>query len=244
MKKITYIIFIFANLLCAEPCFALLPGEGVVLNSVTGDYLFSYRDGTVATDPLRQLNFVPSTKIEPVLASSISLAGNWNILYGYTLTNGSTAKQLIDHLRFFGLPVNAAITGSTTIAEGSHQMDIFESALTVPNANWYGSGTRIPGKVVNIGWVYDDESPSPKGIQPSSTLAGFGLNSPDLPGVFVAQVSGNGTRNLRFPDEGPEGEMSNQYGQLRKNDFVPRNAAAPMIVAPTPYDAAVTLEAI
>lgn len=244
MKKIIYAI-LWTNLLLAHHSFAvLLPGEGITLNPITGDYLFSYRDGATVTDPLKQLIFIPSTKVDPVLASTISLTGNLNVLYKYTLTNGSAAKQLIDNLRFFGLPVNAAIGGSTTISEGSRQMDIFESALTIPNANWYGSGTRIPGKEVNISWYYDDQKPIPKGIKSGTTLSGFGLSSLDLPGLFAAQVSGNGTGNLSFPNEGLEGEILDLYFQLQDNDFVPRNAAAPMIAVPVPYNAAVTLERI
>ncbi len=257
MKKITYIIFVLSNLLWTNSHAALLSGEGIVLDPATGNYLISYRDGYgegTANDPLVQLPFIPSTKIAPTINSTLSLEQSWSIRYGYAVTNGVNAQQSIVALRLFGLPVNANMSGTTTtIAEGSRQMDIFEPNLAVPNPDWYGSGAKVPRErmppngVVNIGWSYDYEGEHSDpliGLRPAASLDGFGLVSIDLPGLFVAQVQGNGTGHVAFPDYAPSGAIDDLIEQLQNNDFVPVNAAAPMIAVPTPYDAAVTLENI
>jgi hypothetical protein len=167
------------------------------------------------------------------------------------VTNGNNAKQSIIDLYFSGLPVNANIPGTTTtIAEGNRQMDIFEPALGVPNPDWYGSGGHgiLPNGKTFFGWycLYDSlDNPNPNlGIHPGETLGGFSLISSDLPGVFAAEVKGSGTGHVAFPGYAPGGTILDLIEQLQNNDFVPVNAAAPMIAVPMPYDAAVTLEAI
>lgn len=252
MKKLTYSIFLLGNLLWSMSHAALLPGEGIVLDPATGNSVISYRDGAgTASDPLVQIPFIPSTKIEPTLHSTMGLDQNGGILYLYRVSNGINAKQSIIDLYFSGLPVNANIPGSTTtIAEGNRQMDIFEPALGVPNSDWYGSGGHgiLPNGKTFFGWycLYDSlDNPNPNlGIHLGETLSGFSLISSDLPGVFSVEVKGSGTGHVAFPGYAPSGAIDDLVDQLEKNDFVPRNAAAPMIAVPTPYDAAVTLENI
>jgi hypothetical protein len=225
MKKISYVALLFINLICMESYAALQSGEGIVLNSVTGDYLFSYRDGGGVSDPLTQITFIPSTKIDPLLSSSIILSGNWNVLYGYVLANGLIAKQAINSLNFSGLPVNANIAGGITITEGSRSLEIF--TLTSPNANWYGGGTRVPKErappngEVNVDWHYSYKSEYQDpllAIQPGASLGGFGLVSTDLPGMIAAQVQGNGSFSIGFPGEAPYGDALNLYEQLLAKD--------------------------
>ena len=248
MTKVTHIALLLSNLLCAASYAALQPGEGIVLNSATGNYLISYRDGAgTANDPLVQLPFIPSTKIDPKLSSTTKILNNVTILYEYTLSNSVSAKQSIMDMEIYGLPSNANISGTTTtITEGSKQMDLFQPTLAVPNINWYGSGARGSGWV-NIGWHYnyDSDPPSPLlGIRPGITQGGFSLTSLDLPGLFSVKLLGGGTGHVGYPGYAPDGDISILIDQLEDNDFVPRNAAAPMIAVPVPYNAAVTLERI
>jgi hypothetical protein len=255
MKKLTYSILLLGNLLWSMSHAALLSGEGIVLDAATGNSVISYRDGAgTASDPLVQIPFIPSTKIEPTLYSTMGLDQNGGILYLYRVSNGVNAKQSIIELNFFGLPVNANVSGTTTtVAEGNRQMDIFEPTLGVPNLDWYGSGARVPKErfppngVVNIGWNYDysGQHTDPLiGIHPGETLSSFSMASFDLPGLLSVQIAGNGTGHVAFPGYAPSGTIVDLIEQLQNNDFVPVNAAAPMIAVPSPYDAAVTLENI
>lgn len=129
-------------------------------------------------------------------------------------------------------------------------MDIFEPDLGVPNPGWYGSGGHgiLPNGKTFFGWycLYDSlDNPNPNlGIHPGETLGGFSLISSDLPGVFATEVKGSGTGHIAFPGYAPSGAIDDLIEQLQNNDFVPVNAAAPMIAVPSPYDAAVTLENI
>jgi hypothetical protein len=248
MKNLTIIVCAFASFLWSSYCLALQPGEGITTDSVTGNYIFSYRgDGGQATDPLRQLTFIPSTKIYPTLTSIFNLAVSGNIHYEYTVANGTNATQSICDLDVYGLPASINIPIESSFSSGSRQVDVFKSSLSVPNSNWYANGERSLGDAARFGWTYSAKAkhtqPLPC-IQPGTVQNGFGISGFDLPGLVIAQVRGNGSLSIAFPDDGPSGEMEALYYQLQDNNFVPRNAAAPMIAVPTPYDAAVTLENI
>ncbi|MDH2917585.1 MAG: hypothetical protein PXX73_00110 [Sideroxydans sp.] len=247
MKKITLIILLLSTLFCASSYALLLSGEGVVFNQSTGDYLFSYREGGGANDPLVQIPFIPATKIEPKLTSYLKQVEGGQIRYRYSLFNGAKAKQSIVDLRLFGLPASTSMVGTSSITEGANQLDSFESALTVPNANWYGMGARAPKKALNISWNYDYDDERTDlliGIRPGTLLTGFGLLSQDLPGLILAQIQGGGTGHLGFPGFAPDGEVLELGERLHENDFIPGVAAAPMIAVPSPYSAAILIDRI
>ena len=170
------------------------------------------------------------------------------------LTNRINAKQAIVNFDIYGLPSDVNIKGATSISvtdqTQSFQINSFESALIIPsNRDCSGSGTKSTQKIT-IGWLCIDylpqsDTPDPlSGISPGATLGGFGLISSDLPGVIATQVSGNGDGRVGLGDEASSEFMDLYENQLLNSDFVPVNAAAPMIAVPTPYDAAVTLENI
>lgn len=228
----------------------LLSGESITRDPVTGDYTAIYWDEDETGGEFVTSKLISATKIDPVVNSLIQSATGWIIHYGYTVANGSSAQQSIDDLVFTGLSPDTNVVGGTTILTDRNElMNFFSSALSVPNADWYGSGGRIVGvsKGASVGWHNNDETfNTSKGIQPGATLSGFGLDSSDLPGVSVVRLQGN-TRLHQFSPQ-TEGRADstvvNEMSVIQRNDFVPRNAAAPMIAVPTPYDAAVTLENI
>lgn len=225
------------------------PGEGIVLDSATGNYTITYRGDPNSTE-LSQTVFVPSTKVVPAIRSSFRIEKN-TIVYRYTVFNGATAKQAIvgvvlDQIvnPIVGeLPFPSALQNATPTENAAY--DAAEKAALSTPTDWYGSIIRLPSDNMNrIAWT-----PKPPlkigGIAAGRTLTGFGFSSVDLPGVWPSQMDGIG-EVLSFSDEGPvkDSAVFAELNQLRDKDFVTRPAAVPMITVPTPFDAATLLGSI
>ena len=256
--KLTCFVVAAALILMSETSSAkLLPGESITRDPVTGDYTAIYWDEGEATDGtiVREIatsKLTTATKIDPAVTSSMQRIIGGTIRYDYTVANESSAQQPINDLFLTGLSPDTNIVGSTTlITDRNERMDFFASALSVPNADWYGSGGRIAGvsKAAIVHWYRNNRNwDMTLGIQSGTSLGGFGFESADLPGIQVMEVKGN-NGDGRFTGISSEGgtrdsTISNEMDAIEKNDFVPVNSAAPMIAVPTPYDAAVTLENI
>lgn len=228
------------------------PGESIVLDPVTGNYIITYWDdinysNTPNGPPagLQQTTFVPATKIIPTISSRFRLGEAGSVAYSYTMSNRATAKQAIVMLsleqtaRVKGerdLPVTTAPLSELTQAISANM-----STLDSPK-NWRGNINRVPG-YSNIFWQANDVETG--GVQAGSTQAGFGFSSPALPGVGEARMEGLGGV-FGYAGEGPADDSAilPELNRLKDNDFVPRNAAVPTIAVPDPFDAAVTLERI
>jgi hypothetical protein len=257
MKVLLNCIIAILFTLIAMPCMAgLLPGEGIVRDPETGDYTATYVDEDEdGKDWLETAKFETATKIDPIVRSKFKLTEGWNVRYAYTIRNGSTAKQAINQFDFDGLPINVALLHTTPLLGNGNVVlgELFDTAMSSPSERWSGSGDHN-GKNLNIGWLckgwdYTAKSHNTAaGIQPGDTVGGFGFASPDLPGVFVAKLIGN-TRYHHFSFSGPgpdsyRSDIGKQMALISNNDFIPRNVAAPLIIVPRQFDAAVVLDSI
>lgn len=253
-------ILVFGVLLAIIPLAseALSPGESIVLDPNTGDYIITYAN---AVGRLKQSRFVPSTKIDPTLRSKFENQQGV-IRYRYAIKNGSNSKQPLIGLAFD--PVSNLRTRTALPRTGQEQSQAYIQNATNPTQlmQMVVDNTRIVE--TPSGWSCDvmpagetewagyriacsfdnlDEGKR-NGLQAGNTISGFGFYSMDLPGVGAAQLEGFGDMGPGFTDEGPDGEISDQLEVLQKNDFVPRNAAVPTIAVPVPFDAAVLLDRI
>lgn len=249
-------LFVASSLLLSIAIAApLREGERIVRDPVTGDYTAYYWDEDEQDAEMVVSPFITATKIDPVMRTTFTRIEGWNIRYAYQLSNGSQAKQPIKHIGISSLPVNTKLANSVVIAgsDPTYPLEYFESAVLVPNSNWSGSGARTD-EALNIDWLCKTWDASIKnyntalGIQPGASLAGFGFISPDLPGVWVAQLLGN-TRfhQFDFGGEGPDPyktDIARQMGEIERNDFVARNIGAPLISVPSPFNAAELLDRI
>lgn len=257
MKNLTWCfgILILFMPLASE---ALLPGEGIVLDRNTGDYIITYAD---VSGQIMQSRFVPSTKIDPALRSRFENQQGL-IRYRYAIKNGTRGKQPLIGLTFdpvSNIHSNAVVPGTSqefiqTVRQLENDPVRLEqyvngasealerpngwSCRVLPNGQTVRSGFRIPCSFDDL----DEEKRN--GLQVGDSLSGFGFYSTDLPGVGVGQLEGFGDMGPGFEDEGPSNEIVNQLVALQKNDFVPRNAAVPTIAVPDPFDAAVLLDRI
>lgn len=247
--RISVIVFAIA-LLFPITSHAISPGESIDFDPATGDYTINYmgwsEDGTPR---MQHVRFVPATKIDPTVKSSLSLGGDGAIIYGYSITNGAKSRQPLILIMF---DIASAIKASQPLPRTMEELGHDEkrirelriagtAALLTPTA-WDGdiNPSNVGGHLV--GWSYHSVT-ADEGLQPGQRQGGFGFSSPDLPGMGSAELSG-AVPTMGFPDEGPDGEISDQHQKLLQNDFVTRNAAIPTIAVSTPFDPAVTLERI
>jgi hypothetical protein len=250
------IMVILCALFAGHSMAGLLPGEGVVRDPVTGNYTATFVvEGEDGKDWLETGDLETATKIDPTVRSKFKLAEGWSIRYAYTIKNGSAAKQAINNFDLDGLPINVVLVNTTPLLGSGNVVleEFFDSAMTSPSEKWSGSGGRN-GQALNIGWLCKGWDYSTKshntaaGIQPGESISGFGFASPDLPGVFVAQLTGN-TPYHHFDYTGPspdpyKSDIGKEMAKITNNDFIPYNVAAPLIIVPNQFDAAIVLDRI
>jgi hypothetical protein len=231
------------------------PGESIVRDPATGDYIITYWNTEMDPPGLETTIFVPATKIVPIIQSKFSTDRADNIVYRYTVTSGVQSKQVIGLIIFD--PVTSVIgtrdegnMGMTTVAEVAARraiLDANEAALSTPvgwdgSVSFVGAGGRIDG-TVRIGWSSSDELSS--GLKPGGAMRNFGFSSTALPGIIAAQLSGDSPVH-GWSGEGPpqDSAIIRQLDEIEMHDFVPCNAAVPAIAIPVPFDATVLLDRI
>jgi len=198
--------------------------QGVVLDSQTGNYIITYKDGYGF---FNSSVFEPATKITPHLTAQFrSIGRNDLIEYRYTLSNAPGSKQGIKEFR---LIVSSILQGDS-LKVGDWEGMI---APTKTDSNSY------------LSWFCSHEN-QVCSLPPSRRLEGLRVTSKDLPGVSVAQIRGKTTfvsGLVAERDVSPAlAQQINEVTSLK--DFVPRNIAAPRITVPTPFDAAAVLNDI
>jgi hypothetical protein len=240
-------VFICALIFPWGFAFALEPGESIVLDPVTGNYVLTYSDEQDdGSKILSHATFVPATKIVPAIDSKFHLDQTGAVTYNYSVSSGAQSRQV---LRTISFDIVGKVIGSqdlptnmqtSTVAQAFAVLEANQLALTTPGG-WRGSiSTYEDG--ASISWHPVD---SAAGIPPKGHVKAFGFVSQSLPGLGAAQFKGeSGVHG--YGGEGPEpgSDVAKQIQALDDNDFVPRNAAIPTIPVPTPFDPAATLERI
>lgn len=223
------------------------PGEGIVRDPVTGDYTATYWDEDETGGEFVTAELKTAAKVDPTVASSFKLSENWQIRYAYRLTNGAKAKQPLYSLRIAPISsLTSGVTKITPITEIDAQQE--KVALNTP-IGWWGHISANGEDGVLVSWLYSRTNyEAGLGIQPGSTQSGFGFSSHDLPGIDIVELQGNaGYFGFDTLGEGPDPyatDIARQMQEIEKNDFVPHNAAAPVVAVPEPFDAAVLLDSI
>ncbi len=196
--------------------------EGIVRNPDTGDYVITYKNDAGS---FSEIIYEPSTKIEPSLKSKFKHKKESHLIsYSYKLKNSSHSKQPIDDM-------------------GTIVSSIYPLGIHSPPAPEGWEGASVPDSAISatrLGWRYRHIEKR-GGLAPGKSLSGFFVESYDLPGVAVMEISGASlpTAWLGLPDISTE--IGQQIEQLSSDDFVARPAAAPKIPVPDPFDAAAVL---
>lgn len=217
------------------------PGENIVLDPATGNYIITYWDDEEPAG-LEKTTFVPATKINPTIRSKFRLDGVDSVAYGYVLSNGASAKQAIVG---FSLEQIGLVTGerglpppSAAATEVENVIFANMSAISSPE-DWRGNIYRVRNQS-RIAWR--PGSLQAGGVHAGRTVAGFGFSSPALPGMSTARMKGLGAV-FGYAGEGPPADSAiiAELDRLIKNDFIAHPTAIPSIVVPVPFDAAVLL---
>jgi hypothetical protein len=237
---------------------AILPGEGIMLDPNTGDYIISYAN---AVGRLKQSRFVPSTKIDPSLRSKLKTVHGM-IQYSFTVRNGVRAKQPLIGLTFD--PVSSVLSDAKLPASQQEflqtvqqmqndtarlQQYVVDANSVVMAPQGWSCEVMPNGQAVRttfrVACGFDDlDEHKHNGLRPGNLVSGFRFFSLDLPGVGLAQLRGFGDMGPGFADEGPDGDISDQLDKLMENDYVPHITAVPTIAVPVPFDASVLLNRI
>jgi hypothetical protein len=232
---------------------AALPGESIVKDAQTGNYNITYCGigpvGAKSSCVLRQVVFVPATKISPQLMSSFKLDKQFSVQYRFTVANSSTSIQPL--ISFILDPASNIVSqiplskgwGVRTELQMQAEADAGRRALTTP-ISWEGDVLPSDKGGLRIVWDYKNSDDVKSGLQPGMSLSGFEFSSQDLPGIGVASFSGNSGLGLAFVDSGPTGDIEQQINQLHANDFVRRYTAIPAINVANPFNAAAVLRSI
>ncbi len=236
---------VFASLIITSNAYGL-SGESIVFDPNTGNYQVTYfgsnlsgkKNGKVQ----RQVVYVPATKIQPAVISSLKL-NDGDVVYSYRLNNASSSQQSL--ASFAVAPVSDIISKTPLKKHGrdleaiEKQDEVISEALMTPQS-WTGLVWSHNAGGLQIMWRYYFAN---KGLKAGSSQDGFGFSSKDIPGIGIAQFRGR-TPILMFVDGGPTGKIKNQLKDLRRKNFISRTVAVPAISVPKPFDAAVLLERI
>jgi len=259
MKKLIYILIATIALVASFPVIAL-EGETIVFNPVTGNYLITYLDSN--DNSLRQVIFIPATKINPTIISKLKLGNDGAISYKYTLSSGRDSRQNIVHIALN--PVSSVITSLPDIplipsvpfntqAEQDANLVTIERAVVLMRNVAKSFYTPSPWRATmsysnelnkfRIGW----RTKVTNGMQPG-IHATFGFNSHDLPSIIQAEVKGFAPGSKEIPGEetqdAEDGGFGQQYENLINSNYIRRPAAVPSITVPIPFNAAVLIERI
>jgi hypothetical protein len=237
-------------LLASTQAIGALPGESIVLDPKTGNYSITYWDypSSPKKAQIRQAIFVPATKIDPLVKSTLKLIEDGTVVYTYRVTNGLKSQQALITLLFD--PVTD-IVSALPLPKHRKDMDLNNiaqinatgaAALNTPSG-WSGLTTTSMAGGLRIGWVYSNLHNLTDGLAPGRSQDGFEFSSKYIPGIGIAQLTGHSPVPM-FPAEGPTGELAKEFAPIEQNDYVSRNAAVPAIAVPTPFDSAVVLESI
>lgn len=256
MKRAVFIVAaaLVSLLLVENVCvFAAAPGESIVLDPNSGNYLITYCGigpiGAKNTCVLHQEIFEPATKINPRLKSHFIANQFGPVTYRYAVKNRLGSRQ---PLTIFILEPISNIASSQPLPQSnagisSSQLPgllaVGQAALTTPSG-WGGfENISIKGRGLHVAWSYDLRT-VPPGLAPGYVQPGFGFSSNDLPGIISAHLVGHPSQSISFADEGPQDDISDQFDALQTKDFVVRYAAVPTIAVPTPFNRAALLTSI
>lgn len=214
---------------------AIAAEDGVFYDPVTGDYLVRFTIPANEEGPAYQDEgiFYPSTKISPLVASSVEALDGGGFQYQYSVSSSGGSKQ---PLITFATPCNGFIDASNPSAVvGWHTTVLL--------------GNSIP-QTRSIRWGWRDMTQNPtvtptKGLQPNQQQRGFAIFSGSLPGISNSCLDGNAQmETFTHQAEEPGSALRQQIEELRKKDFVTRFAAIPTISIPQPFNAVPVLEQI
>ena len=187
-------IFYFVCLLLAFTFRVNGQQDTIIYNPGTGDYTIQYiGEGFTGEDTLITLTYIPWTKLNPFISCDVFYdIDSSEYIYNWRIGNGEDSEQ---NLKKF------------VVVFGKNSQVVDRSTLAWHSKRWKGSAD---GEVVFInrwGWRAD------QGLEPTWSVSGLKLGSPDLPSIGFAYFQGKGSIP-RFPYSSPPEKIDTQFAKL------------------------------
>ena len=228
----------------AGSAMAAAPGESIVLDPGSGNYIITYCGSDSPNScVLMNSTYEPATKVDPRVRSRFTLTSTWSVNYAYAVRNGAKAKQplvtlILDPVTSIASAMPIALRSTARADQLATMLANGQAALGSPS-DW--GGIELPstlGSGIRVGWS------ARAGLVPGTRQLGFGYSSIDLPGLITARVTGQPVISPGFVDEGPDGDIALQLETLQTKEYVPRYAAVPSIIVSNPFNRAALLSSI
>ena len=197
--------------------------------------------------------YTPRNQIAPKIKSSAQWDGK-NFVYRYKVSNGSKAKHALAYIwlrapivvqpelgtlpkpvRSESLPESDYMKLYSQYLEDVNAQE--KKTLTIPS-KWV-SGWNIKNEgYIEFGWFPTGSDDSYKGVAVGTSVNGFAITRPELPGVMFAETEG-ATKNRMILGGLPEtGPIADAVKTMVDEDTVWTPVMVPAIVIPQPYNGA------
>lgn len=230
---------------------ALHAQDSAVLDTQQGIWRLYYQDPE--TEQWVNKSYVQQNAIAPSISSALRWTGQ-QFRYEYQVTNRSTAKQAIDTVRIWGIPLVYAVPDLQPITidakkdpEGENRQQWtqifarrkFEATVVQAPTGW-DAGLRVDtaAKQTSFVWTPGLKEADPSGIPVGASQTGYSVLRPELPGVARAKLTGS-TEEPWGLDNLPDTPFWNKkIDEIQNLDYVLVPVLAPVIAIPQPYSGA------
>jgi hypothetical protein len=197
-------IFYFVGLLLVFTFKISSQQDTIIYNPSTGNYTIHY----VGEDTTVTLTYIPWTKLNPFVNCEVLYdIDSSEYIYNWTIGNGEDSEQNLKVL---------------VIVFGENSTVVDRSTLAWHSGRWKSS---VDGEVVFLNmwdWFAD------QGLEPTWSVSGLKLGSPDLPSIGFAYFQGKGSIP-RFPYGPPPEKIDTQFAKL---DGFPGNYVQRVTIVP------------
>lgn len=197
--------------------------------------------------------YIQQNAIKPSIKSAVQASGS-QYVYRYRVSNRRDAKQAIDLIRIWGIPLVYTIPNLPPVTANMRtDMDgwtkqnwaqlaakrNFESSVVKAPKGW-SAGLRVDDKEGQTSFVWTPglKDTDPDGIEPGRAQGGFVVLRPELPGVARTYLQG-GIEEPWGLDVLPETSFwIAKVNEIQELDYLLVPVLAPIVPIPNPYSGA------
>lgn len=194
--------------------------------------------------------YIQQNAIKPSIRSTVQANGS-QYVYRYRVSNRRDAKQIIDLIRIWGIPLVYTIPNLPPVTANiktdndkwTQQNWVqltakrhFESSVVKAPKGWSAS-LRVDELVNQTSFIWNPglKDGDPDGISPGRTQDGFAVIRPELPGMARAKLTGSTEEPWGLDNLPDTPYWTQKIDEIQDLDYVLVPVLAPVIPVPTPY---------